>query len=138
MQLIETSYKNVGRILQQSRIIAVVGMSPNKERPSNKVAHYLIDAGYTVIPVNPGHEEILGLKCYPSVQEVREQIDIVNIFRNSKDVLPVVEKAIKKKAKVIWMQQGVVNVPAASMAEAAGLTVVMDRCIKIDHQHVMR
>ena len=98
------------------------------------VARYLIKAGYTVIPVNPGHSQILGLTCYANLKEVPEKIDIVDIFRNSADVGPIVEDAIAIGAKAVWMQLGVVNEEAAANAKAHGLAVVMDRCIKIDHQ----
>jgi hypothetical protein len=123
----------IKKILGKSVSIAVVGLSPKENRPSNLVGRYLIDAGYTVIPVNPGHTEILGKTCYPSLSEVNKHVDIVDIFRKSEDVLPIVEEAIAIGAKVIWMQLGVVNHQAAARAEEAGLTVIMDRCIKIDH-----
>ena len=123
----------IKKILGKSVSIAVVGLSPKENRPSNLVGRYLIDAGYTVIPVNPGHTEILGKTCYPSLSNVNEPVDIVDIFRKSEDVLPIVEEAISIGAKVIWMQQGIVNHQAAARAEEAGLSVVMDRCIKIDH-----
>jgi uncharacterized protein len=123
----------IKKILKESDSIAVIGLSPKENRPSNLVARYLLDVGYTVIPVNPGHKEILGRKCYPDLISVTEHIDIVDIFRKSEDVLPVVEDAIVIGAKVIWMQLGIMNHQAASRAEEAGLTVIMNRCIKIDH-----
>jgi uncharacterized protein len=123
----------IKRILEQSNSIAIVGLSPKENRPSNLVGRYLLDAGYTVIPVNPGHTEILGRRCCPNLLSVEEHIDIVDIFRKSEDVLPIVEEAIAVGAKVIWMQLGVVNHQAAARAEEAGLAVIMDRCIKIDH-----
>ena len=118
-----TSYKN----------IAVVGLSPKESRPSHQVASYLLAAGYTVIPVNPGQNEILGQTCYPNLAAIPQPVDIVDIFRRSSEIMPIVEEAIKIKAKVIWMQQGIVNHQAADQARQAGLAVVMDRCIKIDH-----
>jgi len=123
----------ISRILKEFRNIAVVGLSPKRERPSNQVAAYLIEAGYNIVPVNPGHDEILGKKCYPNLEAIPEPIDIVDIFRKPADVTPVVDDAVKIGAKVIWMQQGIVNEEAAAIARKAGLTVVMDRCIKDDH-----
>jgi uncharacterized protein len=123
----------IKKVLEKSVSIAVVGLSPKENRPSNMVGRYLLDAGYTVIPVNPGHNEILGKKCYPSLTDINKQVDIVDIFRRSEDVFPIVEEAIAIGAKVIWMQLGIVNPQAAARAEEAGLTVIMDRCIKIDH-----
>jgi predicted CoA-binding protein len=93
----------------------------------------MLRSGYTIIPVNPGHSEILGQPCYPDLLSVPHKVDIVNIFRRSDQVLPVVQDAIAKKAKVIWMQEGVVNEEAAQLAENEGIQVVMDRCIKVDH-----
>ena len=130
--------QEIEKILEKSVSIAVVGLSPKENRPSNLVGRYLIDAGYTIIPVNPGHTEILGKKCYPSLTEINEQVDIVDIFRRSEDVLPIVEEAITIGAKIIWMQLGVVNHQAAARAEEAGLTVIMDRCIKIDHNDLFK
>lgn len=123
----------IKKILEGSDSIAVIGLSPKENRPSNLVARYLLDVGYTVIPVNPGHMEILGRKCYPDLISVTEHVDIVDIFRKSEDVLPVVEDAIAIGAKVIWMQLGIMNHQAAARAEEAGLAVIMNRCIKIDH-----
>ena len=123
----------IDEILTASKIIAVVGFSPKENRPSYMVGKYLMDAGFTVYPVNPGVKEILGQVSYPDLSSIPDSIDIVNIFRRSEDVYPVVEAAIGIKAKVVWMQQGIENKEAAILAEKAGLLVVMDRCIKIDH-----
>lgn len=120
-------------VLRTAKTIAVVGFSPKENRPSNMVGCYLIQAGFRVIPVNPGHSEICGLKCYPDLSSIPEAVDVVDIFRRAHDVLPVVEEAISIGAKVIWMQQGIINREAADLAEKAGLIVVMDRCIKVDH-----
>ena len=127
----------ISRLLRESKNIAVVGLSPKANRPSNQVARYLIEAGYNVIPVNPGQEEILGKKCYPDLESIAEPVDIVDIFRRSEDVPPVVESAIGIGARVIWMQQGIVNEEAAARAREAGLTVIMDRCLKIDHRNLL-
>jgi hypothetical protein len=120
-------------LLTSSKTIAVVGLSPKESRPSNMVARYLLEAGYRVIPVNPGQKEILGLPCYADLEAVPEPVDIVDIFRRSEDVEPIVEAAIRIGATAVWMQEGVVNEAAAQMARAAGLTVVMDRCLKTVH-----
>ncbi len=136
-------------ILSSARTIAVVGLSPKVQRPSNEVARYLLAQGYRVLPVNPGHERILGLPCYPDlfaaarsltpnrdnpVRPVRPiRIDIVNVFRRSDQVLPVVEAAIAVGAGAVWLQEGVHHQAAASLAVAAGLDVVEDLCLKTVH-----
>ena len=124
----------INEILRANRSIAVVGFSPKSNRPSHRVGRYLIEAGYTVYPVNPGVREILGHSSYPDLASIPAPVDIVNIFRRSEEVLPVVEAAISIKAKVIWMQQGIINEEAAALAEKAKLQVIMDRCIMVDHQ----
>lgn len=126
--------EKIRKVLESASRIAVVGLSPKPHRPSHRVAVYLIEAGYTVIPVNPGHETILGRPCYPDLLSVPGPLDLVDIFRRPEHVLPVVEAAIEKQAKGIWMQEGIVNVAAAELADENGLTVIMDRCIMIDHQ----
>jgi hypothetical protein len=126
----------IADILKSSKIIAVVGLSPKENRPSNQVARYLIDAGYTVIPVNPGQDEILGRKCYPNLAAIPVKVDVVDIFRKPEDVPPVVKEAIAIKAETVWMQLGISDEQAASMARNAGLKVVMDRCMKIDHMNL--
>ncbi len=133
---IDTTLKQRKDLLKKNKVIAVVGLSPKESRPSNMVARYLIEAGFTVIPVNPGQTEILGLKCYTSLDDISESVDIVNVFRRSEDVLPIAEQAVAIGAKGLWLQQGVINNDAKEIAEAAGLLVVMDRCIKIDHQNI--
>lgn len=121
--------------LKESKTIAIVGLSPKEARPSNMVGKYLIKHGYTVYPVNPGQESILGEKCYKDISDVPSAIDIVDIFRKSEDILPIVEKVLTLHSlpKVIWMQQGIVNQEAAELAKNAGIFVIMDRCIKVDH-----
>lgn len=126
--------KNIKNILDSTKNIAVVGLSPKDNRPSNMVARYLMAAGYKIIPVNPGRTEILGQVCYPSLSAIPERVDMVDIFRRPEDVPPVVEEAVKIGARVVWMQQGIVNEEAAETARKAGLSVIMDRCVKIDHQ----
>ena len=123
----------IKKLLATARTIAVVGLSPKESRPSNMVARYLIEAGYTIIPVNPGQEEILGLHCYPDLGSIPVPVDIVDIFRRSEDVPPIVAESIAIGAKAVWMQEGVIHAEAARTARAAGLLVVMDRCIKTVH-----
>ncbi len=124
-------------ILTKAEVIAVVGLSPKEARPSNMVARYLLDAGYQVVPVNPGQEEILGQRCYASLKEVPGKVDVVSIFRRSEHVYPVVEQAIDKGVLAIWMQLGVVNTEAAALAEEHGIYVTMNHCLKIDHQELL-
>jgi len=124
------------KILTDYRIVAVVGASPNPERPSNQVAAYLIENGYRIIPVNPNAAEILGQKCYPDLTSIPEKVEVVDIFRRSEDVMPVVEEAIKIGAGAVWMQEGVVNEEAAAKARDAGLLVVMDRCMLKEHSRL--
>ena len=124
----------VQRLLATTKTIAVVGLSPKENRPSSLVARYLLDAGFTVVPVNPGQTTILGLPCYPDLRAIPTPIDLVDIFRRSEEVGSVVDEAIAIGAKAIWMQEGIVNEEAATKARAAGLTVIMDRCLKVEHQ----
>jgi uncharacterized protein len=125
-------------VLRSARTIAVVGLSDKKSRPSYGVARYMQSAGYRIIPVNPEVEEVLGEKCYPNLESVPETIDIVDIFRRSEFVPPVVEAAIRVRAKAIWMQEGVIHEQAAERARAAGLAVVMDRCLLKEHMRMVR
>jgi hypothetical protein len=126
----------IAEILKNAKAIAVVGLSDKAERPSYGVAKYLMEHGYRIIPVNPMISEWMGMKAYKSLLEIPsgERVDIVDIFRKSEDVPPIVEEAIAIGAKAVWMQLGVVNEAAAKKARAAGIMVVMDRCIKIEHQ----
>ena len=125
-------------LLRAARTIAVVGLSDKKARPSYGVARYMQAAGYRIIPVNPEVKEVLGEKCYPNLESVPEPIDIVDIFRRSEFVPPVVEAAIRVGARVVWMQEGVVHEEAAARARAAGLAVVMDRCLLKEHLRMPR
>lgn len=126
----------ISEILHSARTIAVVGISGRRSRPSYGVAEYLQRAGYRIIPVNPNETSVLGEKCYPDLDSVPGPVDVVDIFRRPEYVPEVVEAAIRKGAKVVWMQEGVVNEDAARRAEQAGLTVVMDRCILKDHRRL--
>jgi predicted CoA-binding protein len=121
------------RILMSSRVIAMVGLSANWYRPSYFAAKYLLDRGYSVVPVNPAYTEVLGQRCHARLREVPGPVDIVDCFRRADDVMPLVDDAIAIGAKVFWMQLGVINHEAARRAEAAGLDVVVDRCIKIEY-----
>jgi len=123
-------------ILTSSKTIAVVGLSDKPDRDSYRVAAYLQSHGYRIIPVNPAVQTVLGERSYASVSEIPEKVDVVDIFRKPEAVGPVVEDAISAGAKVIWMQLGVVNEPAAEVARAAGLRVIMDRCMKVEHQRL--
>jgi predicted CoA-binding protein len=121
------------RILERYRRIAMVGLSSNPFRPSHFAALYLLAEGYDVIPVNPRESEVLGRKCYASLNVIPGGAEVVDIFREPAAVPPIVEEAIAIGAKVIWMQLGVIHEQAAERAQAAGLQVVMDRCMKIEH-----
>lgn len=125
-------------ILRSSKTIAVVGLSPKEDRPSHEVAEYLQQQGYRIIPVNPKATQILGEKCYPDLLSITEKVDMVDIFRRSDDVGPIVEEAIKIGAKSIWMQEGVVNEEAADRAKRAELQVIMDKCTLKEHQRMMQ
>ncbi len=121
-------------ILQSYRIVAVVGLSPNAERHSYIVGKYLKEQGYKIIPVNPTTTEVLGEKSYPDLLSIPEHVDVVDIFRRSEDVPQIVDQAIRIKAKAVWMQEGIVNEDAASQARLAGILVVMDRCMRKEHE----
>jgi predicted CoA-binding protein len=121
-------------LLNKYKTIAVVGLSSNPMRPSFGVTEYMQEAGYRIIPVNPNETEVLGEHSYARLEDVPEKIDIVNVFRRAEDVPPVVESAIRIGAKVVWMQSGIENEAAAEMARAAGLVVIEDACILVEHQ----
>jgi hypothetical protein len=120
-------------LLESTKIIAVVGLSPRRSRPSNGVARYLQSAGYRIIPVNPNETEVLGEQARARLEDVPERIDIVDIFRRSEAVPEIVESAIKIGARAVWMQEGVIHEAAAERARQAGLIVMMDRCILKEH-----
>ena len=121
------------RILKECRVIAVVGLSAQWHRPSYFAAKYMLEHGYRVIPVNPQYPEVLGQKCYASLRDIPEKVDLVDVFRKTADVLPVAEDAVAIGAKVFWQQLGVNNEAAAALARSKGLETVMDRCVKIEH-----
>ena len=116
--------------------VAVIGMSKHSSKASHFVPKYLIDHGYDVIPVNPTANSILGKKCYSSISEISEPIDVIEIFRPSNDVLPFVKDAIKKKPKVIWLQEGIHNLEAEELAKNEGIDVVFNRCMLAEHQRL--
>jgi len=132
--------EEIKEILRSSKAVAVVGISSNEDRPSYGVASYLKSKRYRIIPVRPEGDEILGEKVYHSLMEIPSgiEIDVVDIFRKSEDVPPVVEEAVRRGAKIVWMQEGIINQEACAKAEKAGLKVVMDRCIKKEHQRLLK
>lgn len=123
-----SSPKDIARLLRECRTIAVVGLSSNPARPSNRVARYMLQQGKTVIPVNPRETDVLGRPAYTSLSDVPVPVDLVNVFRRSEEAGPVVDEAIRIQAKAVWLQEGVVDEAAARRAREAGLQVVMDRC----------
>src|SRR5215211_8401800 len=124
-------------ILLSAKTIASVGLSSNQQKESYWIVSYLKDQGYRIIPVNPTADEILGEKAYPDLESVPEKIDVVQVFRKPEDVPPVVDGAIKAGAKVVWMQEGIINEAAAQTARQAGLQVVMDTCMRATHRRLI-
>ncbi len=129
--------EDIKAILRNYKVVAVVGLSPKTERPSYRVAQYLKDHGYQIVPVNPGQKEILGEKCYPRLPDIPFPVEVVDIFRNIEAIPAIVDEAIAVGAKVVWMQQGLAEPVSARKAREAGLQVVMDRCMKIDHAQLL-
>lgn len=125
------------RILARSRTLAIVGLSAQWHRPSHFAAKYMQDHGYRVIPVNPRYADVLGEKCYPDLRSIPEPVDIVDCFRKSEQIPAIADDAIAIGAKVLWMQLGIENAEAARRAVAAGLDVVMNRCVKIEHARIL-
>jgi len=132
--------EEIRAVLASSKVIAVVGLSSKRMRPSFGVSRYMQSAGYRIIPVNPNETEVLGEKAYPDLDSVPKNIhiDIVDVFRRSEEAGEVVEGAIRVGARAVWMQEDVTNEPAAAAARRAGLFVVMDRCILKEHQRLLR
>ena len=135
MEKDEHSDKKIQEILSYKNV-AVVGMSKNSEKAAHYVPKYLSNNGFNIIPVNPTTNEILEKKCYPDVSQIDSEIDIVDVFRPSDQVLPIVKEAIKKKPKVIWLQEGSHNEEAEELARKAGITVVFNRCMLAEHQRL--
>ena len=128
----------IPELLRKSRVIAVVGLSNKRARPSYSVSEYMQKQGYRIIPVNPNESEVLGEKAYARLEDIPEHVDIVDIFRRSEMVAPVVDSAIRIGASAVWMQEGVVDQVSARKAKAAGLAVVIDRCILKEHSRYFR
>jgi hypothetical protein len=124
-------------LLQSARTVAVVGLSSNPDKPSYGIAEYLKRQGYRIIPVNPTVSEVFGEKAYPDLKAIPEKVDVAQVFRRSEDVPPIVDDAIAIGAKAVWMQEGIVNQEAAARAIAAGLEVVMDRCMRSQHRRLI-
>ena len=127
----------IRRILTQARVIAVVGLSANWYRPSFFAAKYMQDHGYRVVPVNPSYQEVLGERCYPNLREIPFAVDVVDCFRRAEEMPALAQDAVAIHAKVFWMQLGIRNAEAAAVATAAGLEVVQDRCVKIEHARIL-
>ena len=123
----------IRKVLETAKTIAIVGLSPDEKKPSNVVARYLMDKGYTIIPVNPQYQEILGKTSYKSLFDIPLKVDIVDIFMRADTLLPVVKEAVKIQPKCIWLQLGIINHEAKKLAEEHGIAFVMDRCVKIEH-----
>ena len=129
-------FEEINAILERYKTVAIIGLSPKPERDSYRVAKYLKENHYTIVPVNPGQKEILGEKCYPNLKAIPFSIDVVDIFRRPEAIPPVVDDAIEVGAKVVWMQLGIAHNQAADTARKAGLDVVMNKCIKTEHMNM--
>lgn len=138
VQELNASPAEIADILKTCRTVAVVGLSPKPDRPSYQVAQYLKEHGYRIIPVRPGCSEILGEKCYGSLQDIPFPVEVVDIFRSVDAIPGIVDEAIAIRAKVVWMQLGLAEPDSARKAKAAGLQVVMDRCMKVEHDRLSR
>jgi predicted CoA-binding protein len=125
-------------MLENAKTIAILGLSPKPERDSNRVARYLKDHGYKIIPVRPGREEILGRSAFATLDDIKENVDIVDVFRNPEQILLHAHEAIRMQPKVFWMQLGIENQKAASLLAKAGIDVVMNKCIKIEHDRLCK
>jgi len=123
----------IRRVLEESKTVAIVGLSANWSRPSYFAAKYLLDRGYDVIPVNPNYDEVLGQKCYPDLESIDRPVDIVDLFQRSEAVPAFIQPTIKLGAKTLWLQLGITHAEAESEARAAGIEVIVDRCMKIEY-----
>ena len=131
---INPSPEEIRAILQRSKKIAVVGLSPKEDRPSNRVAKYLMEHDFDIVPVNPGQKEIFGKKCYSSITDIPFDVDIADLFLNASRVPDAVDQALDKGIQIIWMQLGIYHKEAGAKAKESGATVIMDKCIKIEHE----
>ena len=136
MEQDDNTDEQIREILSMKKVV-VIGMSKNSSKAANYVPRYLSENDYDVIPVNPYADEILGKKCYDSVSEIDDEVDIVDVFRPSEDVLPFVKEAIAKKPQVIWLQEGIHNAEAEELAREAGIQVVFNRCMLAEHQRLL-
>lgn len=123
----------IQRLLSESKTVAIYGLSADTQKASYFVASYLKSHGYRIIPINPNATEILGEKCYPTITAIPDKIDILNIFRRASEVPPLIDEAIARKIPAVWLQLRIINLPSAEKARAAGLTVILDKCIKMEH-----
>lgn len=128
----------IEKILKNTKTIAILGLSPKPERDSNMVARYLKTQGYTIIPVRPGQDKILGEKAYASLDDIEESVDIINVFRNPTQIVPHAHEALRKMPKVFWMQLNIENHEAAALLTAGGIDVVMNKCIKVEHDRLCK
>ena len=133
-----TEDSKIRELLETANTIAILGLSPKPERDSNMVARYLKDQGYKIVPVRPAQNEIMGEKAYASLDDIKEPVDIVDVFRNPAQIMPHAHEAIRLKPKVFWMQLNIENQEAAELLTSAGIDVVMDRCIKVDHGRLFK
>ena len=133
-----TEDSDIKEILENTKTIAIIGLSPKPERESNKVAIYLKGQGYRIIPVRPGQKEILGQSVFATLDDIKENVDIVDVFRNPEQILPHAHEAMRVQPKVFWMQLGIENQEAAMLLVKAGIDVVMDKCIKIEHDRLCK
>jgi len=134
----EVSKQKILELLQKNKTIAVVGLSDNPDRASYRVAQYLKNHGYRIIPVNPQLKTCLGETAYPDLLSIPDKVDIVNVFRRSEDVPPIIDDALKIKPNAVWLQLDIINHEAAAMCECAGISIIMDKCIKIEHARLSR
>lgn len=132
------SPEQIRDLLNSSKVIAVVGLSSNPERPSHNIGRYLMEQGYRVIPVNPNESEVFGENSFPDLKSVPEKVDIVDVFRRGEAAVEITAEAIAIGAKAVWLQEGVISIPAFRMGEKAGLVMVMDRCIFKEHSSITK
>ncbi len=128
------SLRTIRDLLRDCHVVAVVGLSPKEDRPSYRVARYLLQAGFAIVPVNPGQQEILGQRCFPDLRSIPGPVDLVDVFRRAEETPPIARDAVAIGARGLWLQQGIISAEAARIAREGGLAVVMDRCLMVEHQ----